>query len=399
MGARAAERCASARILATQTAMSEYQYYEFQAIDRRLTAEEQATLRRSSTRAKITATSFVNEYDWGSFKGDVDGWMDRYFDAFLHFAHWGTRVTKLRLPSKLLDEKTARLYCVGDRASVRKTGEHVILTFALEDEGGGDEDSDSQLASLIGVREELARGDLRALYLGWLACVQSEELDEDEREPEVPPGLAALSAAQSSLAEFLQIDTDLIAAAAKESAALATDGPTPAAVRAWVAKLPVAEKNTLLARVIVGDVQVSRELDRRMRKETTRDAPTKAAKKRRTVGELSSEYERIAEERKRAERAREAKRKAQQAREQQAARDKHLAAIAGSELSLWTRAEAHIAKKLPKEYDAAVALIVDLRDLAERSETRGEFDRRVEEMCEKHRQKRGFIERLEKAGV
>lgn len=385
-------------MLATRTTMSEYQYYEFQAIDRRLTAEEQATLRRSSTRAKITATSFVNEYDWGSFKGDVDGWMDRYFDAFLHFAHWGTRVTKLRLPSKLLDEKTARAYCVGDRASVRKAGEHVILTFALEDEGGGHEDSDSQLASLIGVREELARGDLRALYLGWLACVQNEELDEDEREPEVPPGLATLSAAQSSLADFLQIDTDLIAAA-QQSAARATDGPTPAAVHAWVAKLPVAEKDALLARVIAGDVQVSRELDRRMRKETTRDEPTKVAKECRTVGELSREYERIAEERKRAERAREAKRKAQEAREQQAARDEHLAAIAGTESSLWTRAEAHIAKRLPKEYDAAVALIVDLRDLAERSETRSEFDRRVEEMREKHRQKRGFIERLEKAGV
>jgi hypothetical protein len=44
--------------------MSEYQYYEFQAIDRPLTAEEMSELRSYSTRARITPTSFVNDYAW-----------------------------------------------------------------------------------------------------------------------------------------------------------------------------------------------------------------------------------------------------------------------------------------------------------------------------------------------
>ncbi|HEX9986359.1 MAG TPA: hypothetical protein VGF69_24085 [Thermoanaerobaculia bacterium] len=79
--------------------MSEYQYYEFQALDRRLTAAEMARLRFFSTRARITPTSFVNEYEWGDFKGDEDAWMEKYFDAFLYFANWGTRVFRLRLPS------------------------------------------------------------------------------------------------------------------------------------------------------------------------------------------------------------------------------------------------------------------------------------------------------------
>ena len=76
--------------------MSEYQYYEFQAIDRPLTAGEMATLRKHSTRARITPTSFVNEYHWGDFKGDPDAWMTKYFDAFLYLANWGTRTFKLR---------------------------------------------------------------------------------------------------------------------------------------------------------------------------------------------------------------------------------------------------------------------------------------------------------------
>ena len=50
--------------------MSEYQYYEFLALDRPLTTEQRAELRSISSRAEITATRFVNEYQWGDLKGD-----------------------------------------------------------------------------------------------------------------------------------------------------------------------------------------------------------------------------------------------------------------------------------------------------------------------------------------
>jgi hypothetical protein len=49
--------------------MSEYQYYEFQALDRPLTQREMREPRKHSTRATITDTRFVNHYEWGSFKG------------------------------------------------------------------------------------------------------------------------------------------------------------------------------------------------------------------------------------------------------------------------------------------------------------------------------------------
>jgi hypothetical protein len=41
--------------------MSEYQYYEFLAVDRALTKGEIAEVRKMSSRANITATRFVNE--------------------------------------------------------------------------------------------------------------------------------------------------------------------------------------------------------------------------------------------------------------------------------------------------------------------------------------------------
>jgi hypothetical protein len=47
-----------------------------------------------STRAHITATSFINTYHWGDLEGDLEGdphkLTERYFDAFLYTANWGT---------------------------------------------------------------------------------------------------------------------------------------------------------------------------------------------------------------------------------------------------------------------------------------------------------------------
>src|SRR5687767_6698097 len=45
-------------------AMSEYQYYEFRAVDAPLTAKQMRELRAISTRAEITPTRFTNEYHW-----------------------------------------------------------------------------------------------------------------------------------------------------------------------------------------------------------------------------------------------------------------------------------------------------------------------------------------------
>ena len=62
--------------------MSEYQYYEFQAVDRPLTNEQMAELRALTSRATITPTRLVNVYHWGDFKGDPLRLMERYFDPF-----------------------------------------------------------------------------------------------------------------------------------------------------------------------------------------------------------------------------------------------------------------------------------------------------------------------------
>jgi hypothetical protein len=50
--------------------VSEYQYYDFRAMDRALTRAEVAELRSISTRAIITSTGFTNHYEWGDLKAN-----------------------------------------------------------------------------------------------------------------------------------------------------------------------------------------------------------------------------------------------------------------------------------------------------------------------------------------
>lgn len=112
--------------------MSEYQYYEFLALDRPLTDKQRAELRKLSSRAKITATRFVNEYNYGDSRGSPEKLVERYFDAFLYLANWGTRRLMFRLPRALLDAEGARQYCHTDAASVIETSDRVTISLCLD---------------------------------------------------------------------------------------------------------------------------------------------------------------------------------------------------------------------------------------------------------------------------
>jgi hypothetical protein len=201
--------------------MSEYQYYEFRAVDRPLTAQEQTELRKLSTRAEISAYHFSNIYRWGHFKGSPDEMVERYFDAHLYVANWGVRRFVLRVPSQRFEAQRARPYLTGHCLSLREKGDKVILSFETKEAWSDSVQGGGWLASLLLLRNELLSGDLRALYLGWLACAAHGQLSADDEEPPVPTGLRSLSAALVAITDFLLIPQELLEVAARESPAQA----------------------------------------------------------------------------------------------------------------------------------------------------------------------------------
>src|SRR5437016_14534247 len=75
--------------------MSEYQYYEFHAIDRPLSERQRRELRACSTRATITSTRLINHYEWGDLKGDPRVWIEKSLDA-------SSRAAALHVPTASL---------------------------------------------------------------------------------------------------------------------------------------------------------------------------------------------------------------------------------------------------------------------------------------------------------
>jgi hypothetical protein len=324
-------------------AMSEYQYYEFRAVDRPLSDQEQAELRELSTRAEISAYHFSNVYHWGHFKGSPEEMVERYFDAHLYVTNWGVRRLMLRLPAGLFDAQRARPYLTGDCLSLRKTGDKVVLTFATEEAWSDNPQGEGWLTSLLPLRHELLAGDTRALYLGWLACAAHGQLSADDEEPPVPMGLRSLSATLVALTDFLLVPQELLEVAAQASPAVhAAQG---------------------------------------------RDS-SKAAAPRRMVGDLLRAGAALQQQRERQEQERQA-----------AARERELAALAARGSVAWEEVEQLFATRRPTDHAAGVRLLVDLREVSQRQGTEAEFTHRLSQLRERNARRAGLISRMDKEGL
>jgi hypothetical protein len=228
--------------------VSEYQSYEFVALDRPLTPAEMAELRSISTRAQITPTRFFNEYHWGDLKADPAELLVRYFDVHVYFANWGSRRLMFRLPKPAVNLEDLRACVPGGPATLTVTEHHVVLDLWSETEEPEEEwfEDGQLLASLTPLRAELLRGDRRVAYLAWLLAVQAGELDPDDSfEPRVPHGLDGPSASLAALTSFLRVDLDLLAAAAEAGV---EDAGEMERFRSWVERLPAQEQQRWLLR-------------------------------------------------------------------------------------------------------------------------------------------------------
>ena len=379
--------------------MSEYQYYDFKAIDHALTKTEMAALRDLSTRAVISTTSFTNHYEWGDLKADPLKLLERYFDAFLYVANWGTREFNLRLPQELVDFKQLKSILPGKSAHVRSAGKFVIVSFESEVESDDDwDDGTGWMGSLVSLRSDLLRGDLRCLYLGWLHSVECHEFSEDTLEPPVPAGLRELSAPLDSFIEFLGIDGDLVEVAASASAPL-KEGPSRKELATWIQGLPENEKDSLLIDFLSESSERCRlELLQRFRRENG-VAANHGAIERRTVNDLLTESRVRSDERANQLRANRAEDVARKKAKDEADRAVYLEGLVKREKAVWKQVEAYIEKRQPKDYERAVILLVDLHDLAVRQGDEAGFQLRMEELRKTHAAKSAFLGRLAKANL
>lgn len=373
--------------------MSEYQYYEFQAIDRPLSEADRQALRHLSTRARITATSFTNSYEWGDFKGDSATLMERWFDLHLYLANWGSRRLMIRLPKRLVDRRLLDAFLGEvDCATLSVSGENLIVDISRDEVECEDlDDGSGWLAALAPLRAEVLAGDLRLFYLLWLTAVQAEVFEADQPEP--MPGIGPMSASLEAFAEFFGIDSDLVQAAAERSIAAMAGAMSAEAIERIISAMTDAAKTAMLSRLFDGDPHVAAELraEVRNRMASDADAPPIAP---RTVGELRARAATIGLAREQAAAEKLAAEHKRHVEEAGKARQARLLAIARRGEGVWREVDAEIERRNTAAYDKAARLLLDLHAVAKERGTTEDFLRRLRAIRAKHVRKDRFIERL-----
>jgi hypothetical protein len=381
--------------------MSEYQYYEFAAIERPLTAGEMTELRAVSSRADITAQSFINHYSWGDLKAKPADWMQRYFDAFVYWANWCSCSLSLRVPLEVFTEEELKPFITSEALSFEASQTHWIIDWNLNESEDydrfGEEDGRGWMQRLAPLRDELLRGDLRALYLGWLAA--SAELEDEQQEPEVPPGLTNLSAAQQALVEFIELDPDLLAAAASGSCASTPEdaAATSPQMNAWLETWPREEMTAVLKLMMEGKgPEAERQVRSRHAAWLRAQAPGKTVSgKKRTLKHLRQ----LADGAEGVRLQREDKERAEQEAQLRLQRKDKLQRLMTDVDKRWAHIDEWASRATASGYEQAVQALVDLAEAYTLTSSREKFDHALRRWLTRHATRPALMRRLKAADL
>ncbi len=365
--------------------MSEYQRYEFMTIDRPLTRTQLDVVNKLSSHIEASATHALIEYHHGDFKHDPIDVLHKYFDGFLYWANWGSPKFALRFPHGVLPADIVGDYEFDDTITFTRHKDYDILDIHFSEMEGPDEWIEYELGSLIPIRDELMQGDLRSLYIVWLAGqhMMANEDNDDEEAPPVPPAFGKLTDAQRALAVLLQLSKDLLVAAAQHSSKAA---PTPADdFTAWVELLPQNRRSEYLVRLAQNEPGLSRLLVKDLRELGL--GKTKATP---PSGERVPYSTLFAESR-----AVNAKRERERLKQERVARERHLQDIQAHRDTYWRQVDIATGRGTGVGYNEALRLLIDLRDAADQFKETQEFQDRFGAWIRSYLRRPALIKRLE----
>ena len=378
--------------------MSEYQYHEWQTVDRLLTPSEQAAVNQLSSHIEVSPGKAVVTYHWSDFRHDPKKVLLKYFDGYFYQANWGSLRLMFRFPKGLIEETQFESYWDGEFVSVETHGEYQVLDIDFNPEDSGwMQETDADLSDFISLRADLLQGDYRLLYLTWLKEMtfygeteDDQEEDEDSRmhdlEPPIPPGLKKLTPALHNIVRIFDIDPFLVQAASEASPEMRN--PQNIDYREWIARLSRSECDDFLTRLAEGDPVVGQALRKRIGEFLPQNQPLQAADKR-TLGELL-------------ERARQLK-EAENKRHAEEARMKHIAemkALAKRDNQVWLEVDRLLenGQKIASVYDQATTLLKSLQDLSKFQDTRDIFQARIKILAEKYTSRPSLMKRWKQQG-
>jgi hypothetical protein len=372
--------------------MSEYQRYEFMTCDRPLTRAQLDAVNDLSSHIEASSTHALIEYHWGNFKHDPIKVLHEFFDGFLYWANWGSPKLAFRFPHGVLNADLFDVYDFEDFVTFTRYEDYDILDIHFGEMEGPDQWIEYELGSLIPIRDELMEGDLRALYIVWLASqVMMYGYEEDQEEedyeifvPPVPPNFGKLTEAQQALVQLLQVPDELLLAASRHGTGIMSPAQKDD-FAAWVKLLPADHKNEYLLRLAQNEPglrhQFVREL-RELNRDKERVRPPTGEQV--TYATLNSESKAIKSQREREKRERE---RAQHLRRLQYIHD--------HQEEYWLQINQAVEHTVGARYDDAVRNLVELREAADQFNETQEFQERFRTWVQAYSRRPGLIHRLQ----
>ncbi len=372
--------------------MSEYQYYEFVAVDGPISDEGLRYARGCSSRAEVSRFRWRNVYHFGDFHGNEETLL-KHYDAHFYIANWGTVRLGLAFPAASLPREAVEPYLRGgerheDTLTLKADGGRCIVWWERNEEGGwGWTEGEGGIDELIGVREEILRGDYRALFLGWLADFSADEWtnpkDTGVLLPPIPGGLDRLSAAQTALVKHFPVDRDALAVAASLSQASIPERLPAATV---VQGLSVSEMRALLERVAEGEgLRVMAELNR-----LATPPPAAAGVAALSCVDFAAKVRAVRDARRKEEaRAEAAKRK----RDAEARRQR-LASVMERADTIWAGLDPLMDQKVTAAYEQVAAQLKELRDAHEQAGENAKFQQKLVAFRERYARRSAMMRRI-----
>jgi hypothetical protein len=314
-------------------------------------------------------------------------------------ANWMTAIFMLRLPIEALTNEPAKAV-VPYLLDIKATKTHWIITWSLEESENYDrfgmEDGRGWMVRLTPIRDELLRGDLRSLYIGWLASLAGEMMDDDEMEPLSVSGLGSLTAAQKALAEFLEVDPDLLAGAGMGSPAAPKAEVSPREMDKWIDALPRDEVYSILKQLLEGKGQQAERSIKNRFASWRRGLQTGHTEvSRRTVGELWQNAEKARqlrlEKQKRDRKRREIKRRKE--------RKAYLKNLSSNFPRAWESVREPVERRSGWGYDEACSKLVDIAEAYALFSTKKRFQDELKKFMANHLRRKALIQRLVKVGI
>lgn len=375
--------------------MSEYQFYDFYAIDKALSSAQQKKVASYSSRSNSNSRRATFVYNYGDFRYKIENVLYDFFDIAIYIANWGTRRLLMKFPANLVSLKDLKAYEYeykgGDgyeyiRVSQKK--EFIIVDLYADNEVGHWVEGEGWLDDLLSVREQVLNGDYRVLYLAWLhfATLTAEFAEEEETEPPVPANLGKLDVGLKNFIKYWGINKDVIAAASKaskvEKAIKAPD------LSQFIGKLSTKEKEEYLTLLLTDENQAQYQLKKKLQDFL---APKKKDTKKGNARTTSEIVEASVKEKK--------SRIKKQKKAAEKAHIKKMEGIGEQQAEMWQELRDNADLKTAKGYENATNLLKDLKAYGVYAKEEKKFEKKLAKILEVYGSSVAFRRRLSKVEI